>query len=259
MCSRGTCLLYGLEVLDAVRRYVASSQCDCIALSGGLDTSLVALAARLEHLRLKSVTVYYERGLPRDLWYASSLARVLGFEHEAIPVDDGYIASRSRLVLDCTRRLDYIEVRNDVVFLAALEWSRARGCKCIYTGDGGDELFAGYEFTRRLWGGALREAQVRLGVRGRYPALELAECMGVDARAPLLSDEVVEVAMHAPTCCLLGERLEGKYLVRLVLDEYGLGWLAWRPKTPAEGGAGTDALGREALEAITGLRLGLHA
>ncbi len=255
MCSRSICLEHGLRLFEKLVEYVEAVRCDCIALSGGLDTSLVALAARKAGLRLKAVTVYYEGGLPRDLWYAVSLAHILGFSHELLPVDDAYIASRAPLIVGCTGRRDYIEVRNDAVFLAALEWSKRMGCRCLLTGDGGDELLAGYTYLRSLYGDALRREQLRLGVAGRYPALELAECIGARVETPYLYDEAVSVALETPTCCLLGGNLEGKYVSRLVLEEYGLAWLAERPKTPAESGAGTDVLSREKLEALTGLEL----
>ena len=255
MCSRSICLEHGLRLFEKLVEYVEAAGCDCIALSGGLDTGLVALAAAEAGLRPRAVTVYYTGGLPRDLWYAITLARMLGFRHELLPVDDSYIASRARTILECTGRRDYIEVRNDAVFLAALEWSAKSGCRCMFTGDGGDELLAGYTFLRTLYGDGLRGEQLRLGVRGRYPALELADCIGVRVEAPYLYDEALAVALQTPTCCLLGESLEGKYVSRLVLEELGFGWLAERPKTPAEAGAGTDVLDREALGEITGLEL----
>lgn len=254
MCSRSICLEHGLRLFYKLVEYVRAARCDCIALSGGIDTSLVALAARTAGLELHAVTVYYSNGLPRDLWYAVSLAKTLNLQHEILEINDDYIASRARMIIECTGRSDYIEVRNDAVFLAALEWSATHSCRCLFTGDGGDELLAGYTFLRTLRGNELRRAQYRLGVAGRYPALELADCIGVKVEAPLLYDEVISIAVSTPTCCLLGDSLEGKHIARLVLEDAGLEWLAWRPKTPAEAGAGTDILTRDALEALTGMR-----
>ncbi|BES81899.1 hypothetical protein PABY_14660 [Pyrodictium abyssi] len=46
-----------------------------------------------------------------------------------------------------------------------------------------------------------------------------------------------------------------KNCIRNILRHYGLALVAERPKTPAEQGAGTDALSREMLEEITGMEL----
>ncbi|AEM38497.1 asparagine synthase [Pyrolobus fumarii 1A] len=249
------CDAIGELLLDAVTRFVRSTGCDCIALSGGIDTSFVALAAHLAYAKLRGVTVYYAGGLPRDLYYASFVARRLGIEQEYVMVDYSFIASRAALVLECTRRRDYIELRNDVVFLAAIEWSLEKHCKCLLTGDGGDELLAGYSFLRLLDSRSLREAILRLGVRGRYPSLELAECIGARVEAPLLNDEVVEIVTSAPIECIRGWLLEGKHPLRAILEKYGLWPVATRTKTPAESGAGTDTLSHRTLEVITGLQL----
>jgi asparagine synthase (glutamine-hydrolysing) len=250
-----SCTIAKELVLDALRRYVRSTGCDCIALSGGIDTSVVALAARLEGLKLTGVTAFYTAGLPRDLPYASYVAGVLGIRLHVVPVDPRYIAERAGLVAECTRKLDYIELRNDVVFLRVLEEAERLSCRCILLGDGGDELFAGYQFMLSLGSEELRRTTLRMVTRGRYPGLELAECIGVEAHAPLLCDEILEVVLNAPTECLRPGVSEGKKLLRDILRSYGLALVAERPKTPAEQGAGTDVLGRETLEKITGMKL----
>ena len=242
-------------VLGAVRRYVRSVGCNCIALSGGIDTSFVALAARLEGLSLIGVTAYYVDGLPRDLLYASITAKALGLDLRLVPVEPDYIAKRAKLITDCTKRRDYIELRNDVVFLRVLEEARRLGCRCILLGDGGDEVFAGYRFMLSLRASELREAILRMATQGRYPGLELAECIGVEAHAPLLSDEVLEAVLQAPMECLRQNTWEGKELLRSILRRHGLTVIAERPKTPAEQGAGTDTLGRRLLEELAGIEL----
>ncbi len=250
-----SCAAAAERVLDAVRRAVRGAGCDCIAMSGGIDTTVVALAARLEGLRLRGVTAYYVGGVPRDLPYAAYAAAALGIEHHAVPVTDDYIASRTRLVVDCTGRRDHVEVRNDVVFLRGLEEAERLRCRCILLGDGGDEVFAGYSFMLTLGETELRETILRMATRGRYPGLELAECLGLHAEAPLLSDEVLEAALSTPTHCLRGWMNEGKAILRKILTAHGLRIIAERPKTPAEQGAGTEKLTRDKLEAITGIVL----
>ncbi len=39
-----------------------------------------------------------------------------------------------------------IEIRNNVVMYLAIKWAKENGEKSIITGDGADELFAGYNF-----------------------------------------------------------------------------------------------------------------
>lgn len=249
------CHVIGETVFSTVRRFVRSTNCDCIALSGGIDTSVVALAAVLEGVKLRALTAYYVRGLARDLIYAIHVAKILGLEHILLPLDDNYIASRAGFVISCTGRYDYIELRNDVVFLRVLEEAAAMGCRCIYLGDGGDEVFAGYEFMHLLNSLELRRKILHYIVYGRYPGLQLADCMGFKAYAPLLNDEVAEIILKTPMECLRSSLGSGKALLRDILAHHGLWLIAERSKTPAEAGAGTTILGKSRLEAIVGTKL----
>jgi asparagine synthase (glutamine-hydrolysing) len=252
------CVFLEERVLGVLVEALRGSGCDCATITGGIDTSTVALAARLAGLRLRGITVYYSAGLPRDLPYARLVAAALGIPLREVPVDDSYIASRAGLVAECTGRREYVEMRNDVVFLRAVEEARAMGCRCLLLGDGGDEVFAGYSFMLSLPGPELRETILRMATRGRYPGLELAECIGVEAAAPLLLDEVVEAVLQAPPGCLVWGPGQGKAPLRRILARHGLRLVAERPKTPAEQGAGTSRLARRELEEITGMRLGEH-
>ncbi len=237
------------EILAArLQRCIAAKPCDCILLSGGVDTSVVALVAHSLGLLRYAITVYYVEGLPRDLPYAMHVSKVLGLRHRIVAVEPEDVRPLAEAAARCVARRDHIELRNDIVFLAGLLEAKRLGCRCVYTGDGGDELFGGYKFMLTLGSSELRDARIRMGVAGRYPGLELAECIGVDAYAPLLCDEVVEAALFIGEECLRVESdpWEGKRPLRWLLRAYGL-HVAWRPKTPAEAGGGTEKLGARDL------------
>ncbi len=64
---RAPCGTHAWLLTRALEDFLSRSRCDCIALSGGIDTSLiVALAGKLGR-KLRAYTAFYLGGIPRDL------------------------------------------------------------------------------------------------------------------------------------------------------------------------------------------------
>lgn len=218
---------------------------DCILLSGGVDTSFVAhVARRLAGLDLRAITAFFEGG-GRDVTFSGLVASSLGIPRHVreYGLDEALEATREVVALLGT--FDPIEVRNDVTIYVALKAAREHGCECVLTGDGGDELFAGYEYMLRMPPKELREHIRELSKRMRFSSLELGSALGVRVQAPLLSERVVDRALKVPTRCLVSERggrRYGKYLLRLYLERHLSPLVAWRDKAPIEEGSGSVRL-----------------
>jgi len=242
-------------LLDRIEEALESKRCNCIALSGGIDTSLVAYVSKvLLGTELKGFLTYYRGGLPRDMMYSVRLSKLLNIELETVAIDDDYMCRKIPLIKQMAERGghdDFIEYRNDAVFLASIEAAREHGCKCIYTGSGGDEVFAGYSFMyKELTSEEIDEKTKKWGLQGRYPEFEIARAQGIEAYSPYLDRKVLEVALEIPVECLRMQTFEGKTILREILKDLGLGFIASRVKTPAEAGAGTDGLGSEYFEKL---------
>ena len=120
----------------------------------------------------------------------------------------------------------------------------ARTVKVVLTGEGADELFAGYDHYRALAQDDLR-AELLRGVAGLHN-LNLQRCdrvtmaHGLEARVPFLDRDLVDLAARLPVDWLLpGEHGQEKKLLR----EAFAGWLPhdllWRPKEQFGDGSGT--------------------
>ncbi|MEM1527873.1 MAG: asparagine synthase-related protein [Sulfolobales archaeon] len=246
---RTPCHFHAYKIFSTVLSVISESKCDCVSLSGGIDTSVVAVAARTAGLRPRAYVVVYEGGLPKDLPYAEHLSRELGLTLKYVFVDRDEAMRLASRVVECIGK-EYlnshgdggcIEVRNDVVFYAVLEEALRDKCSCILLGTGGDELFAGYSFMLKLTSTELEEAVHRM-MKGRFPELQVAKCVGVKAVAPLLDERVVEAAISVPIECLRSTVNRGKEVLRYLLEEKGLWRIAERHKVPAEEGSGTKSI-----------------
>ena len=147
---------------DAVReRLEADVPLGCF-LSGGVDSSLVALMALRHAGRLQTFTVRMPDPVYDEAVFAEEAARHLGCDHTTLEC----VAKPAE---DLVRLIQQIgQPFGDSSLLPAYWVSRAasRHVKVALSGDGGDELFAGYErYTEIPWWALTAPGLSTLGLR----------------------------------------------------------------------------------------------
>ena len=112
-------------------------------LSGGIDSSAVlALMARLNSRPVLAFTAFFPGTAARDeSEHARELARVVGAEHVEVPVEEADFWS---LLPTIAAHLDDPVADYAVVPTYKLAAQARKSVKVILSGEGGDELFAGY-------------------------------------------------------------------------------------------------------------------
>ena len=217
-----------------------------VFLSGGLDSAIVAaIAAR--HLarsgeRLKTFAVGTQDSA--DLLAARVVARHLDSEHHERVYDS---AEAVRALPDVVRAIEHFDpslVRSAVPNFLLAEMT-AQHVKVVLTGEGADELFAGYEYLRGFDSAEALQTELMRTVHGLHN-LNLQRCdrvtmaHGLEARVPFLDRQVIAFAFGLPMAWKQSAPGElEKRLLRRAFD----GWLPeeilWRVK--AEFGDGSGA------------------
>jgi len=217
---------------EAVHRQLMSDVPYGVLLSGGLDSSIVAALAqrfaarRVEDddrseawwPRLHSFVIGLE-GSP-DLPAAAAVAEHIGTEHHEFhfTVQEGLDALRD--VIYHIESYDVTTVRASTPMYLLARRIRAMGIKMVLSGEGADEIFAGYlYFHHAPDAGALHEETVR-----KIDRLHLYDCLranksmaawGVEARVPFLDLDFLDVAMsHDPAEKMVAGRGLEKRLLR---------------------------------------------
>jgi asparagine synthase (glutamine-hydrolysing) len=124
-------------------------------LSGGLDSSLVAaLGRRVAGERFQTFSLRFEDAEYDESSFQRLMAGVLGSQHREVVVSRADIAHAFPEVVYHTERPILRTAPAPLFLLSRL--ARSHGIKAVLTGEGADEMFAGYDLfregkVRRFW------------------------------------------------------------------------------------------------------------
>lgn len=218
-------------LLDSVTLHQRSDVPYGMFLSGGIDSSaLLALMARLNARPVVALTAHFPNaGVPDERERAEAVARAVGAEHIEVAVraeDFWALLPRVAGAMD-DPAADYACVPT----FKLAQRAREAGLKVVLSGEGGDELFAGYGRYRSLvrpwWlgGRAMRRKGIfdglgvlrtrTVGWRDGFAAAEVTERNG--ARSRLQVAQAVDCADWLPNDllakldrCLMAHGVEGR-------------------------------------------------
>jgi asparagine synthase (glutamine-hydrolysing) len=232
------------RLVTAVRRRLMADIPVGVFLSGGLDSSLVAaIMARYAdpaHGPIRSFAAGTSGS--SDLVAARRVAEYLGLEHsERIYDADEAIAALPQVVASIESYEPSL-VRSALPNYLLAE-KAARSVKVVLTGEGADELFAGYHHLREIPEDQL-QAELERSVRGLHN-LNLQRCdrvtmaFGLEARVPFLDLEMVALAEQIPIEWRLPGRLgQEKTLLREAFTDWLPQDILWRVKEQFGDGSG---------------------
>lgn len=133
---------------DAVEACCQSDMPVGIALSGGLDSSMVAVIANRVRSDLTAFSIGYNGGPSDESSMAAELASGLGIPHVVSHLDAREVGASFAEV--CAARDEPVSDIAGPSLSAVSKSAHDAGVPVLMTGMGGDELFWGYEWSRRL-------------------------------------------------------------------------------------------------------------
>ncbi|KAJ1863104.1 hypothetical protein LPJ78_004277 [Coemansia sp. RSA 989] len=249
-------------LLTSVLQSDEAQSCDSILLSGGLDTSIAAeiINEQQESQLNAGITVTIDPSSnqlankhnlfikqPQDIEYATRIANKLGISHHVLTptLDELVNGPAMDLCTKTLRTFESMELRNAMVIAHALLYAKSLGLSRVCTGDGADELFAGYKFMHQMDKNKLCSYIREMAKTMRFCAIPLAKSLGIAVWSPYLDGRVIEFATsnsEIPASLLIGE-FSGAVHGKLILRQAFPGVVAAaRGKEPIECGSGTAVM-----------------
>ena len=226
-----------------------------VSLSGGLDSSIVASLAKEFKSRLDTFVV----GTPdsKDIPAAAFMSKYLGTRHHVYQYSYADLLSALPEVIYHLESFDAALVRSAIpnYFLAKLASDHV---KVILTGEGADELFAGYEYLSAVTDGQELDQEIKqltsmLHNTNLQRADRMAMAHGLEGRVPFLDENVVDLSLNLPANWKLHKAdWPEKALLRKSFENMLPAKIAKRPKAKFSRGAGSmDMLAEHANERIS--------
>lgn len=233
------------SLLRAKLREVTSKYLDSsLLLSGGLDSSILC------YLMKPRLSIVTSLGCDsEDLRYANNVAKKYSDNHIQCIVDFDDIIKVVPNIIKTFKTFDPLEIRNSSVIFFGIKEAKNSGYGSIVTGDGADELFAGYNYLERYFDD-LKKMQMILNNLWkimRFSSIRIGEELGVKVNTPYLEKPIYDLATSIDITEKVGSHRNkkwGKFILRKAFS-IELGSNVWRKKMALEQGSGFDQISRK--------------
>lgn len=235
----------GEKLIQAIEKRWPKQQFG-ILFSGGVDSSAIALISKQQGYDFTCFAIGFQEGtkMPDDIEEARKVAQKFNFDLRCKIFnlkEAEEIIKKTVKILKKVKKTDVVNVGVGAVVLAAIEMGKDMNLKYFIGGLGSEEIFAGYErhtnvkdVQEECWRG-LRLMWGRDLVRD----FNLAKTLKVSLRTPFLDEDLIKIAMKVPAKWKLDKNYK-KIILREVIEEMGLGKMAWRKKKAAQYGSCFD-------------------
>lgn len=228
------------QLIAGLNRAVERNPAQGLLLSGGLDSSILAAFAP----EVKALTTGLKGAHAPDIDYGMKVAAALGLEHHRSLFGAEEAMAAIPEVIKVLKTFD-LALPNDIAIYFALKLARQCGIRSVMTGDGADELFAGYSYMHQLGNKQLDSYIHRLARSMRFSSVNLGRELGLEIKQPYLDTEFIALALEIdPHWKVANERgkIWGKWILRKAFETRLPQQIIWREKTPIEYGSGTSEL-----------------
>lgn len=225
------------EVKNKLKVSVRKNYADGLLFSGGLDTSVLAiLSPGIIGINISLENYSY------DVKYAKLVEKFLNMKvyYQTIKIEEAINSVPE--IIKILKTFDPA-IPNDISVYFGLKFAKTLGLKSIMTGDGADELFAGYDFMEKIEN---LDSYIRKIAKNMYfSSNELGKSLGIEIKQPYIDKEFRVFSLKIPPNLKIKKvhhRRIGKWILRKAFESLLPKEIIWQDKRPLEYGSGMTKL-----------------
>lgn len=208
-----------------------------ILFSGGLDSAILACI----NPAMKAITVTLESYGP-DIEYARNISMSMGIPHYHREINVEEALNAIPEVIKILGSFDPA-LPNDLAVYFGMEYAKELGLRSIMTGDGSDEIFAGYSYMETI--NNLENYIKRLAPYISFSSNTIGRHFDITIHQPFLQKDFFNFALSIePELKIkkVNNKTWGKWILRHSFSDILPGKIAWQSKRPLEVGSGMTRL-----------------
>jgi len=232
-----------VEIRSLLEESLINSDVKWVSFSGGLDSSIVAKIKNGDGLN--GITIIAKDFVGTDLSYSQITAKHIGIPLELKYVEINDMLNAITETVKILKNFNDIEIRNSIVPYLYLSELKKKNISKVVTGDGADEIFAGYNFLIQKDHSEIKNELKRMKEIMHFPSQKIAHELGMSIEMPFIGEKIINLAETLPIDSLVNKKngiTFGKWILRKAFENDLPNSVIWRQKTPMQDGSGTSAL-----------------
>ena len=232
-----------VEIRSLLEESLINSDVKWVSFSGGLDSSIIAKIKSGDGIN--GITIITKDFVGTDLTYSQITAKHLGIPLELKYVEINDMLNAIPETIKILKNFNDIEIRNSIVSYLYLSALKEENVSKVVTGDGADEIFAGYNFLIQKDHTEIKNELKRMREIMHFPSQKIAHELGMSIEMPFIGEKIINLAETLPIDSLVNKKngiTFGKWILRKAFENDLPNSVIWRQKTPMQDGSGTSAL-----------------
>ncbi len=225
------------QLREELKKAVEKTLAEGLLFSGGLDSGILAYLCP----EINAITVTLE-SWGEDLKYADSLAKFYKFKHYQRIISTEEAINAIPEVIKILKSFDPA-IPNDITVYFGLKFAKEMRMKSVMTGDGSDELFAGYSYMQNI---PNLENYIQKISRAMYfSSNAIGKFLNIQIIQPYMDKDFINFCLGIPVNIKLKknkEKFVGKWILRKAFEGLLPENIIWQEKRALEYGSGTTRL-----------------